>query len=68
MKLEMTTEQKQAATFYLLLVTLVLIVIVAVGNRNLYSRVRNLEAIRGSQATRQLQQIPSQQGLPKNPE
>jgi len=62
--MNMTTEQKQSATFYL--VSLALNLIVAVGNWQLYSRVRKMETILGLRATPQSQQRPSLVQLPKN--
>lgn len=41
----MNKDKLQTATFYILLVTLCLIVIVAIGNWNLYSRVERIENI-----------------------
>jgi hypothetical protein len=55
-------------TFWLWLVTTVLIAIVAVGQRQLYSRVETVETSLGLQATQQSQQTPSRQQQPKGQE
>jgi hypothetical protein len=47
----------KVGTFWALLATLVLIVIVAVGNWGLYSRVEKIETILGLRAMPQSQQI-----------
>jgi hypothetical protein len=57
----------RAATLAVSFVTLVLTVLVAVGNWHLYDRVARLEATLESQAMQQLLQRPWPQTQPKTP-
>ncbi len=58
----------RVGTFVAWTATLVLLVIVAAGNWNLYSRVAKIETILGLRATPQSRQISPQPRPPKTPE
>lgn len=61
-------ENVQVATFLILVVTAVLVVIVAIGNRQLYSRVEKMETILELQGMPQSQQTTLQVRQSKKPE
>jgi cell division protein FtsL len=57
----LVSEKMLATMFAVVVVSLALNLIVAVGNWELYSRVQNVETTLGLQATPQLQRTPSQE-------